>query len=103
MALENLSIATIKTRIEKGDLRPYDGHSPLYLFLDALSSYPGLKESLNNHLESNPDWVAKADRNQIFFILNNSAWKRPKNFPFEPKLRLSLIGPEKAPTISIDL
>lgn len=103
MALTNLSLYTVKTRIEKGNLKPYDGNYPLDLFFKALSDHPELKESLYSQLESNHNWVAKADRNQIFFILNNSAWKRPKNFSFEPNLRLSFVGSEKAPTISIDL
>lgn len=103
MALQNTSIDTIKSRIEKGDLKPFDGYSQSEGFLSALSSYPRLKESLNDQLESNPAWVNKVDHHEIFFILNNSAWKRPREFSFEPKLRLSLIGVKEEPTISIDL
>lgn len=103
MSLVNSSLATIKTRIEKGDLIPYYGADSSDVFLKALSSYSGLKESLDKQLESNTDWVAAADNNQIFFIFDNYRWKRPNSFPFEPKLQLKLIGPEKVPTISIDV
>lgn len=103
MTLKDSAIDTIKERIEKGDLKPFDGYSRSEGFFSALSSYPKLKESLYSQLESNPDWVSKGNHHEIFFILNNSAWKRPRNFCFEPKLRLSLIGVKKEPTISIDL
>lgn len=103
MSLGNSSVATIKTRIEKGDLRPYDGYSPSELFVETLSIYPELSENLSNQLESNPDWISRAEHTQICFLLNESVWKTPKDVPSVPKLQLELMGVEKIPTISIDL
>lgn len=103
MSLGNAAVDTIKTRIEKRDLRPYDGYSPLELFVEALSSYPELNENLNTQLESNPEWISRAEHTQICFVLNDSTWKRSEDIPFIPKLQLELMGTEKIPTISINL
>ena len=96
------AIDTIKIRIEKGDLKPYDDSSML-LFLNALESHPKLKDSLDCQLKTNNSWVEKASNGQIWFILNDNSWKRKRNLPFEPNLKLTFVGKEGSPTISINV
>ena len=101
MSKSTYVLATIKKQVENGDLESYDGSS-ISRFLNLYMAHPHLRDCLNKQLKLNKEWVKKATNSKIYFIVNDLSWKTQTKSS-EPNLRLGLIGPEKAPTISIDL
>lgn len=96
--MKSNTLSSILERIE-----PYDEntHSKT-IFLQELNSRLHLKELLEKSLEDDVEWVKNAET-IVCFILNDNRWKHPDVKHRTSNIRLSYIGSERVPTISLDL
>jgi len=85
-------------------ITPYDPNShSKELFLQVLNSHPDLKEMLEKQLAKDEQWLELSKKNTVCFILNYNGWKQTHINNHKNIVRLSLVGKEKTPTISLDL
>ena len=96
-----MNIEQLLERIE--DLS-FDGFTSKEKFLQLLESYPKFKEDLRKELSlnSNQEWIKKAQSEKVYFIINDDSWKKVKS-NFSSGVRLNFVGIHYIPTISIDI
>ena len=61
-----------------------------------------IKDVLEKKLEENKQWVERSGT-IVCFVLNDNRWKCQPNRHLKNIIRLSFIGKEEIPTISLDL
>lgn len=87
-------------------MQPYDKGTHLkHCFFKCLKEFPELEESLRLQLslKNNYEWISRAKDGEIYFIVNDERWKHRKTFISCKRVTLSLVGPKKVATISIDI
>lgn len=92
---------TLNSILER--IEPYDEniHSKT-IFLQELASRSHLQELLEKSLEEDAEW-AKSAETVVCFILNDNRWKHSNAKQHTSNIRLSYVGSERVPTISLDL
>ena len=92
---------TLNSILER--IEPYDEniHSKS-IFLQELTSQSYLQELLEKSLEEDVEWVKNAET-VVCFILNDNRWKHSNAKHHTSNIRLSYVGGERVPTISLDL
>lgn len=70
-----------------------------------LDNYPELKKSLCEQisLDSNLEWIRKAEEGRFFFIIYDDIWKSVHRTTLPNNIQLKFIGSNNIPTISIDI
>lgn len=80
--------------------------TPRSEFVEMLCKYPELEKELHNQLslDVNQEWIKKAEKEKLFFLIYDDSWKLPpRTFPIPNKIQLKFIGMKKLPTITIDI